>query len=153
MLYATSAVHDGAHAVGDAEPAEGGLGGHGVRGRDDGPEHERGGPRKPDHEVRDRRDGARGQEHEADGEQPDGAGMRPQVARRGREGSREQQRRDEDDEDDLRRQLHVGECRYQAHAHAAQDQEDRVGDAYRAGQLREQGDDAQEPDQELEPEL
>ena len=42
---------------------------------------------------------------------------------------------------------------HEPYAYASQDQEDRVGNPYHSGQLREHGHDAKEPDQILQPKL
>ena len=81
-----------------------------VGGGDDGAEHERGRPREPGHDlVRDDGDDDHRQQHEPDGEQPDRPQVRPQVAQRGEERGAVEERRQDPDEDEVGRQVDLGQ--------------------------------------------
>ena len=138
IVYEALAADDRADALGHAEPAEDRLGRHGVRRREDSPEHERQRPRQPDHEVGRRGDHEDRREHEAYGQQRDRPQVRAQVERRGEETSRVQERRQEDHEDHLGRYLHRRQPRREAEREPAEHQEDRVRNPNHAGQLRQQ---------------
>jgi hypothetical protein len=124
---------------------------HWVGRRQHGPEHERHRPRQlAEQQPRHRGDDQDGQHDEPDGEQPDAPGLRPQVARRRREGGRVQQRREEDEEHDVGLEHDLGCARDQCDARAGEDEEDGVGDPQLARQLGEQRDGQQQADEELD---
>jgi hypothetical protein len=66
--------------------------------------------------VRYQRDRRRGAENEPYGEKEDRPELRAQLERRGEEGRRAQERRQEDDEDHLGGDLDLGQPRYEADA-------------------------------------
>ena len=99
----------------DAEPPGDRRRGQWIRRRDDGAEDERLLPGETgDDFVRDERDAAHRREHEPDREHADRCRVRTELAQRGGEGGRVEQRRQERDEDDVRRQLDVRHPREQA---------------------------------------
>ena len=81
--------------------------------------------------------------------QPYGAHVSAQVARRGEEGRREYQRREEDQEDHLGGWLDLGQSRQEPYAEAPQNEEDRVGHPDHPSQLREQRHGPEQPDEKL----
>jgi hypothetical protein len=87
-----------------------------IGGREDRPEDEGRSPRQVDQEVRDQRDRRRGAQNEPYGEKQDRPEVGAQLERRGEEGCRAQERRQEDDEDHLGGDLDVRQPRYEADA-------------------------------------
>jgi hypothetical protein len=101
--------------------------------------------------VRDDRDRGRGHEHEPDRVQADPAQVRPQVAQRREVGRVEQERRQEDQEDEIRVELDLRHAGHEPDKAPGHHQQDRVGDPERAGQHRHRGDGhEQEQDYELD---
>jgi hypothetical protein len=70
-------------------------------------------------------------------------------SRRGKEGGVVQERRQEDHEDHLGRNLEGGQARHEADSQPSEDQEHGVWDLQRSGQLREQGGGPEQKDQGL----
>ncbi len=119
--------------------------------RDDGAERERRRPRQPsDRRVRGHRHGDRGEEHERDRAERDRAQVPAQVAQRGEVRRVEQQRRQEDEEDELRVELDVRHAGREADEAAADHEQDRVRHVEQARQRGQRRDrDEEEEDDEL----
>jgi hypothetical protein len=124
--------------VGDAEGA-------------DGAEHERGRPgQAPDQLVRGDRHRAHRREHGAERQHAQRAQLGAQLARRGVEAGRGQQRRQEDEEDDVGVDDHLGQARHRARRQPDQHERDRIRDAQPRGGPHERGGPEQQQEQELE---
>jgi hypothetical protein len=87
------------------------------------------------------------EEHEPDGERCDRPQMSAKLAWRGKEGGVVQERRQEDHEDHLGRNLEGGQARHEADSQTSEDQEHGVWHLQRSGQLREQGGGPEQKDQ------
>ena len=70
--------------------------------------------------------GERGREHQAQRQQRDRPSLPPQLARRGHVASREQDRRQKQEQDDLRLELDPGKAGHEGDDEPAEDHEDRV---------------------------
>ena len=102
---------------------------HRIGGCDDGADHEADGPGEAaDQGVAHRSHREHRREHEAQGEQRDGPRIGAQVAQRGEEGGRVEQRRQEADEHDVRPQRVVRDARDEPDREAAEHEQDRVRD-------------------------
>ena len=112
------ALDDRHDPSGNVEPAGDRRGRDRVGRGDDRSEHERLRPAEVERLVGDDRDDDHRRQHEADREQRDRAHVAPKLAQRGEVGRRVEQRRQEDDEDELRLQLDVGERRGERRARA-----------------------------------
>ena len=109
------------------------------------------GPREAaDRGVRDNRDAARRRGDEADREQRDRAEVRPQVAEPGEERGRVEERRQDRDEDEIRRQLQVRQPGHEAEQQAADDEQDRDRQPTRAPRRRAVDAERREQQEELQ---
>jgi hypothetical protein len=88
--------------------------------------------------VCDQRDRRRGAQNEPYGQKQDRPEVGAQLERRGEEGCRAQERRQEDEEDHLGGDLDLGQPWYEADAEPPKNQENRVRNVQHPGQLREQ---------------
>ena len=105
--------------------------------------------RGPLHAPRRRPD--RRQQHQPDRVHRDHPHLRAEVAQGAEVGEVEQQRRQEDQQDDVRVQRHVGHARREADQAPAHDERDRVGDVERpCGRGEHRDRDQQEEDDELD---
>jgi len=139
------------HALGDAEAAEHRRRRHRVGRRKDRAQHERRRPAQPvDDRVRDHRYGAHRHEHEGERQRHELPGGGAQLLRRGVEARRVQQRRQEDEEDGLRREADVGQARDEADRDAADDEHDRIGNRHEVGEAHEHRRGEQDRDEELD---
>ena len=89
-----------------------------------------------DQRVRDDRDGRRRHQHEREREQHQRAALGAQLARRGVPAGRQQQRRDEDEQDDVGVELDRRDPGHEGEAEPAEDEHDRVRDADRRSAAR-----------------
>ncbi len=122
-----------------------------IGGRNDGAEREGRGPRQPgNRRVHDHGHGAHRHEHEPDGVQRDRAHVRTQVANRGEVRRVEQQRRQEDEQHDVRVELDLGHPGAEPHEASAHHEQDRVRHVQ---QPRESGERGHSHQQEQEDEL
>src|SRR5439155_7378327 len=134
-----------------AEPPHDGDGRHRVGGRDNGAEHEGGGPGDlGDERVGHGGNGADGQQHHNRAVPGDGPELRPEVAQRGGERGQVEQRRDEEEEERLRLQHDAGKAGDGGEGQAAEHEEDRVREVEPAGEDAEGGGDGQQDDGELQ---
>ena len=102
----------------------------GIGRRHDGADHEADRPRQAsDHGVADRGHHEHRREHEAHREQGDRPRIGAQVAQRGEEGARVEQRRQESDEHDVGPQRVVGHAGDEADGQPAEHEQDRIRDA------------------------
>ena len=133
----------------DVEAPEDRGRGDGVGRRHDGSEGERAGPAQAgDQRVGDHADRADREQHEADGQERDGPGIGPEVAKRGHVGGNEEQRGQQDDQDQLRFEHDGRQAGEQRQAESADHEQDRVGDLDPVGEL----DDDQDRDEQREDE-
>ena len=140
------ALDDRHDPAGDADAARDRGGGDGVGGGDDRAEDEGGGPRHVvDHGVGDERDRERGRQHQPDREHADLAHVLAQLAQAGEEARAVEQRREEDEQDEVRLQLGVRDPRDPRDGEAAEDEEDRVRDREHARGRDEDRDGEQQP--------
>ena len=130
----------GAHAAHDLR------GRHGVGGRDDCAQNERLRPFQANNLVNDDRDGGHRRENERDGEGGDRARVAAQLAHRREEGRAVQERREEDQEHDIRVELHGGNTGQESDHRAACHERDRVRNANHSGQHGEPSDREQKPE-------
>ena len=93
-------------------------------------------------------DGAHRGQDQAEGEQPDGPGVAPQLVEVGEERRRVQERREEDQQDEVGVQLDVGHAGREAERRAAQHQQDRIGDPDPAGDHRQHRNRQEQPEQD-----
>ena len=110
---------------GQAEATSDGLRRHGVRWRDDGPEHHRGGQRQVRHgQIGDQPDDDRRHQRQPDGEQPDGPAIGADGLVRAVLGRGVQQRREDQEQHQIRVEHHLRHPRNPAHrqTHGDQDQ-------------------------------
>ena len=98
-----------------------------------------------------RRDGQRGREDEANGEEGDRAHVAPELAWRQEEGRGEEDRRKEDRQDQLRIQLDARHAGHQPDPKPGHHHQDRIGDADAGGEQGDRRNHGQQ--QEDEPEL
>jgi hypothetical protein len=115
-------------------------------GGDDRAEHERGPPVEPDRLVGDDRDRRHGHEDERDREQRDRLGVSPQVAHGGEERGPVQERWEEDQEHEIRVELHGGNAGQEADHGAPHHQRHRVGHTDQARDHGEAGDGQEQPE-------
>ena len=142
------ALDHGDQAARDAEAAPDRGGGDRVGGRDDRAEHERRRPRQVvDEPVRDGGDTDHRRGDEPDREQGDGPEVRAQVAHRGEEGRRVEQRRQEAEQDDLGPELELGQTRDEREREPAQHQQDRVRNPQDGREDDEDPDAEEQPDE------
>jgi hypothetical protein len=120
-----------------AQPAQDLGRGDGVRGRDDRSQHERFGPAQPDDVVCDDSYDDHRHHDNADRKQGDRPGVAAQVAQRGEESGAVEQRREEDQQHQVRVQLQLRDARDVADSDAAEHEGDRVRHAQHARQHRE----------------
>ena len=111
-----------------------------VRWRHDGPERKGRRPGKPSISAWAATATAEVEDHEADRDHRDAARVGPQLAKVGEERRHVQEGRQEQDEHELRIELHVRDPGDEADRKAAQHQQDRVGDAEQPGQHAERRD-------------
>ena len=137
-------------APGGAEPVEHGGGRDRVGRAEHGAEHERRRPRDPQHRVGHRRDRGDRDEHEADREQRDRRPVRLQLVCGDRDRRRVQQRRQEDEEDDVRVELGRRQARDEPDDQPAEHQRDRVRHARAQAEARQDGDGEQQEDEQLD---
>jgi hypothetical protein len=131
-----------------SEPLGDGGGRGRVGRRDDCPEHERARPAETrDHHVGDRGHDQHRRQHEPDGEK----GNRPcelaQVAKRCEERHAVKERRQDRDQYEIRRQLHVRRSWNEAEPKTSEDEQDRIRDADRLSRRKEGGAGRQQPDE------
>jgi hypothetical protein len=127
-----------------ADPPEDRGGGHGVRRRDDRAESKgRGESHRRDEHVDDGPDDDRCEQHQPDREERDRPCVGLDVADRGREGSAEEDRREQQKEDDVGLELDRRETGHEAEHQSAGDQQDRIRDTDTPRQVG-QGDDDHE---------
>ena len=95
-------------------------------------------------------DGGRGEQDEADGEQDDGARIRPEIADRREVRRGEQDRRQEQREDEVGLELDLWQVRIQAQQDACGEQEDRLGDRDAPGEITDRDGDREQQQDELD---
>ena len=117
--------------------------GYGVGGGDDRAQYEGGPPVEPDHVVRDGGNRDHGDQHHRHGQQEYRARVAAQVAQRREERGAVEQRRQEDEQHQLRVELDLRDAGHEADDGAAEHQRDRVGNPQYLGQHGE-GHDAQQ---------
>ena len=106
----------------------------------DGPQREGRRPRQAaDQRVRDERDHDHRREHQPDGAQRDPAQVGADVVQVREERCAVEEGRQEDDEHDVRIELHLGEPRHEAEQGPTDDQDHRVGDREPARERAETG--------------
>ena len=123
---------------------------HRVGRRDDGPERDGEWPRHAGHERhRGCRDHAHARGNETDGEQADVLEIRAEVADRSEERTHIEDRRQDDEEDDLRVELEWGDSRNESDDEPAEQKEHWIGHADPARNGHEHGNDHEEREEEL----
>ncbi len=138
-------------ALGHAKAAEDRGGGDGVGGGDDRAEHEGRAPAQAgDDRVGDHGDGAGGEQDEDAGQQRHAGRVGAQVARGGEPAGRVQERRQEDEEDHVGRDLDLRHARQVADADAREHEQERVRDLQRTGDPHGSGGDGEQREQDLD---
>ncbi len=116
-----------------------------------GPEDEGRGPRHAGHERHDdRRDGRGRRDDETDGEERDRDEVRAEVAPRGEVARRVEDRREEEQEDELRIERHGRQARHERDGHPPDDEKDRVRDLRLVREKREKRRQAEERENRLD---
>ncbi len=140
------ALDDADLAAGRVEPAHDHRAGERVGGGDDRPEHERDLPGHAGYElVRDCRDRAHRHQDETDAGDRDRPEVPAQIAEVREEGGAVEQRGQEDDEHDVRIEVHLGQAGDETEKRAADDEHDRVGDRKATRERAEAGDGNEQP--------
>ena len=145
VVHEALALHDRDELAGHSEPAGDRGRSERIGRRDDRAEHERGRPGQPlDEFVRDDGHPDRRDDDEADREEPDRPCIGPEVAEGGEERGPVEERREHDEEDELRVELQVRHPRNDADCQAAEDEEDGVGNPKHRGEGEERSHRGQE---------